>query len=80
MADFDSIDAQLDDIVDKLDALETAVMAEKSISRVCTTCGGDGYLEVNDSSPANPGGSITQVPCPLCGGAEKLNWGFQEAL
>jgi len=69
-----------DEVYSRLDAQDTNIAAGKSISRVCTTCGGDGYLEVYDSSPANPGGSTTQVPCPLCGGAEKIDWGFQEAL
>jgi hypothetical protein len=76
MADFDSIEAQIEDIVDKLGALELKVEAEKLISRVCTTCGGDGYLDVWDDAEGSP----AQVPCPLCGGAEKIDWGFQEAL
>ena len=75
MADFDSIEAQLDALDAKLDALEVKVEAERSLSRVCTTCSGVGYLiNYNDAREE------TQVTCPLCGGAEKNDWGFQEAL
>ncbi len=71
MADFDSLESMLNDVIDKLDVLE----AERNVSRICTTCDGVGYLiSYNDAREE------TQITCPLCGGATKIGWGFEEAL
>ena len=74
MADLDSIEAQIEALDAKLDALEVKVEAERSISRVCTTCAGAGYLDIITDEVEG------QIDCPLCVGAEKIDWGFQEAL
>ena len=76
MADFDSLEAQLDALVAKIDALEAKIEAERQIKRICTTCSGDGYLEYWDDGDPN----AKQAVCPLCGGNQKIDWGFQEAL
>lgn len=74
MADFDSIESQLNALDAKVDALEVKVEAEKPISRICTDCGGAGYLY--DTAL----GGTPETLCPLCEGFETIDWGFQEAL
>ena len=76
MADFDSLEAQLDAIDSRLDDLEAKIESERTIKRICTTCRGAGELEYWDDDSPDPKYST----CPLCGGAMKIDWGVQEAL
>lgn len=76
MATLESIEAQLDALDAKMDTLESKVEAERTIKRICTTCGGVGQLEYWDDDSPDPKYST----CPLCGGDEEINWGRQEEL